>query len=305
MKFLIYTIGAILLITYMSAAKVDFTEQIGWGGDCVAGKRQSPIDFPKNFLYTVSDHFKVVSTNYGIINDLAFAKEPVDLKRYHLINVSKENGYLMARKNDVMYKYTLLDVHFHILAEHTFGGKAYAAEMHMVHKKDREWLKKQGKVDFETTTDKNLLEENKNEYLVVGTVFAINGTTDNAEIAKMNLNTGNNVNNLDLKKFSTPNMVYYHYLGGLTTPNCDQVVNWVVNSNIVNISQKQGANIKSWINGEYPNGNTRVVQALNNRKIYKIDGSEVLAPYPLPKSSGFLKGNMMMLISVVIAAFFL
>jgi len=291
MKFLIYTIGAILLISSISAKPIDFSEK-GWAGDCIAGVRQSPIDFPSNYAYNTTDYFKILSTQYKVINDLKFANPPVDDKKYHLINVTSDHGFLMAKKDGITYKYNLLDVHFHILAEHTFGGKAYATEMHMVHSKDRDYLKANNITETE--------EDKVNQYLVVGTVFQADGTTDNADVAKMNLNTFANVDNLDFKVFSKPEMVYYHYIGGLTTPDCNQVVNWVVNANVVKISAKQNNDIRKWITALYPNGNTRVVQKLNTRTLYRIDGITIL-----PKSAGFLKENMIMLIAIMISALFL
>jgi carbonic anhydrase len=296
MKVLIYTIGAILLISSMSAKLVDFSEK-GWAGDCIAGKRQSPIDFPTNYNYTDGGYFRVLETVYPVIDNLTFAQQPANLKSYNLLNVNVTdgaNGYLMARKDNVTYRYNLLDVHFHILAEHTFGGKAYAAEMHMVHQKDRSWLAKQGTV--ETAEDK------VNDYLVVGTIFAVDGTTDDSNLNRMNINTGKVVNNLDFTVYSKKDMEYYHYIGGLTTPDCNQVVNWVVNSKVTKISTAQNNAIRNWITALYPNGNTRVVQPLNGRQIYKIT-TETIEIKKL--DAGFLKGNMMMLISVMIAAFFL
>ena len=235
----------------------------------------------------------VISTDYKVMDDLIFTQEPVAQKKYHLLNVTADHGTLMARKDGVTYKYTLLDVHFHILAEHTFGGKSYETEMHMVHIKDREYLA------ANNITEK--AEDKVNDYLVVGTVFTVDGTTDNADVARMNIGTGLKVNDLNLKVYAKPEMSYYHYIGGLTTPDCNQVVNWVVNTNILKISAKQSQTIRKWITGLYPNGNTRVVQALNNRTIYRIDASIV----ELTTNAAFLKGNMMMLFSVMIAALFL
>lgn len=297
MKFMIYTIGAILLISSISAALVDFSEEKGWGGDCIGGKRQSPIDFPKNYNYSNEDYFKILSTEYPIIDDLAFAQQPANLKSYNLLNLNNStSGHLMVRKNGIQYKYNLMDVHFHILAEHTIDGKAYDAEMHMVHIKDNDYLAANNITD----TD----EDKVNKYLVVGTILQADGKTDNAAVARMNLNTGNKVNNLDFKVFSKPNMDYYHYIGGLTTPDCNQIVNWCVNANPVKISDTQGNTIRKWITQLYPNGNTRVVQQLNGRKLYRINAAETIV-IPTSNSAGFLKGNMMMLISVMITAFFL
>lgn len=288
MKFLLVVI---LLIPNIFASVIDFTEKTGWGGDCPAGKRQSPINFPSNYNYTVSNYFEILSTEYKTISELQFAKTPIDDKKYHIVNLTQDYGYLMVRKNGVTYRYDLLDVHFHILAEHTFDGKAYETEMHMVHTKNLTYLAANNITD----TD----EDKVNQYLVVGTVFQVDGTTDNVEFDRMNLGKGVNINSLNLRQFSRPDQSYYHYIGGLTTPDCNQVVNWVVNTTPVKISAKQNTDVRQWITALYPNGNTRVVQALNDRTIYKIDKTIVLPS--ANTSAGFLNGNMM-IISALIAA---
>lgn len=295
MKFFIFSLGAILLISSISAKLYDFSEK-GWGGDCVGGMRQSPINFPSDYTYNTTDYLKIISTEYKIISNLSFSKEPVDMNKYHIMNLTQDYGSMMIKKDGVNYKYNLLDVHFHILAEHTFGGKAYESEMHMVHIKDMDYLKNNNITETE--------EDKVNKYLVVGTVLTVDGTMDNTDLKKMNIGKGVNIDNLDLKVFSKPDMSFYHYIGGLTSPDCNQVVNWVVNSNIVKISAAQSNAIRQWITPVYPNGNTRAVQNLNNRILYKCEAA-VTPVVPMSSSAGFLKGNIMMLISALILALFL
>ena len=70
------------------------------------------------------------------------------------------------------------------------------------------------------------------------------------------------------------NKEYYHYSGSLTTPNCQEIVNWFVFKNEVPISKAQ----KEWLinffkdieNPESPFGfgNNRKTQNLCGREIY-------------------------------------
>lgn len=291
MKFFTYIAGVILLIPAIASALLDYSEK-GWGTTCSNGVRNSPINFPANYAYNTSDYFEIISTDYKNINSLKF--EITGQKSYHITNLTSDYGTLFARKNGILYKYTLLDVHFHVLSEHTVDGKSSAMEMHMVHSKDVGYLAANNITD----TD----EDKVNKYLVVGTMFDPDSETDNADFNRFQIGTGSNIDNLDLKKFSRVDQPYYHYIGGLTTPTCDEVVNWVVNINPVKISNKQNLAMKNWINGLYPNGNARNVQNLNGRTIYKVDKT------PLPSnnnSAGYIQGNMMMLVSALIAVFFL
>merc|ERR1712151_458175 len=214
-----------------------------------------------------------------------------DQKSYLLSNLAAgKSGYLLVRKNKVVYKYNLINVHFHFLSEHTFGGKATGFEMHMVHQKDTAFLTAHGIVDKDT----------RNTYLVVGTLFDASGKTDNPDFARMNIGTGN-VNNLDFSVYSNPGISYYHYNGGLTTPNCNMVVNWCVNQKVVYVSEAQQKALKDWIKGLYPDGNTRKVQPLYNRVIYKVDNT----PRTVINVSGaFLKENLLVIVAALIALLF-
>ena len=290
MKFFTYITGVILLIPAIFAKLLDYSEK-DWPATC-KGNRNSPINFPADFTYNTSNYFELISTDYKIINGMKF--DITDMKSYHIPNITADHGTLFVRKNGITYRYTLLDVHFHILSEHTMNGKASATELHMVHQKDLNYLAANNITDT--------AEDAVNKYLVVGTLFDADSDTDNADFAKFKIGSTESITDLDLKKFSRIDQPYYHYIGGLTTPNCDEIVNWVVNINPVKISASQNLAMKKWINGLYPNGNARVVQNLNNRVIYKIDKSPIT---PAKTSAGYIKGNMMMLISALIASFFL
>lgn len=289
MKFITSIVGLVLL-SAISSAIIDFSEK-GWGGDCIAGKRQSPIDFPSNYNYNKSDYFEILETSYNNINDLKFELE--NEKSYHIKGLQQSQGYLMVRKDGVKYRYNIFDIHFHILAEHTFGDVAQPTEMHMVHIKDRAWLAANNIT--ETAEDK------VNDYLVVGTIFSGSAASNNTEFARMNIGENKNIDNLNFRQYSNPDQAYYHYIGGLTTPDCNQVVNWVVNEKVVELSNSQINSVKTWIKGLYPNGNTRKVQPLNGRTLYYINKKPALDNN---QSAGFLKGNLLFVVAAFIALLF-
>jgi len=57
---------------------------------------------------------------------------------------------------------------------------------------------------------------------------------------------------------------YYRYKGGLTTPSCDEIVQWFVFKTSLSMSQAQWESFKSI----FPNpANNRPVQPLNTRKV--------------------------------------
>lgn len=264
------------LISSIFSELLDYSEK-DWPSSC-KGRRNSPINFPYNYIYDTSNYFEILSTQYNAISGLRF--EEVDKKKYHIVNLNNNYyGYLLARKNGITYKYNLIDVHFHVLSEHTFNGKSSDFELHMVHQKDLQYLKDNNITD----TD----EDKVNKYLVVGTLFDAEGDEDNENFNKFKIGKNEAMQGVNMQIYSNPDLPYYYYIGGLTTPACDEVVNWVVNSIPVKVSKRQNTEMRNWVTKLYPDGNARKVQFLNGRTIYKVDKKG------LDKSSGYLNLNIL------------
>ena len=75
--------------------------------------------------------------------------------------------------------------------------------------------------------------------------------------------------NVDLSSLLPPNLAYYHYQGSLTTPNCDERVQWFVLQSVINLPQtyveklrrikdKHGAAV-TWNYRDFQNYNGRIV----------------------------------------------
>ena len=292
MKIFTCIVGIILLLPNILTKVIDFSEK-DWPAVNCKGLRNSPIDFPTNYSYNTSNYFEILSTDYKNIANLRF--NITNDKSFHVPGINKDMGTLFVRKNGITYKYTVFDIHFHILAEHTFGGKAGDVEFHIIHEKDTAYLAANNITDTE--------EDKVNKYLVVGTVFEATSPNDHPEFEKFRISAAGvpeNITDLNLKVFSNPDQSYYHYVGGLTTPNCDEIVNWVVNTTPVKISSRQNVAIRKWITALYPNGNTRAVVPLNTRTIYRRDPKPII----LATNSGFLNGNILILFSSILAIFF-
>lgn len=71
---------------------------------------------------------------------------------------------------------------------------------------------------------------------------------------------------------------YYRYLGGLTTPTCNPIVQWTVFANSVKITSDQKLEILKWSSGHMI-GNNRQVQPMGEREVtcYGCSGSASLA----------------------------
>ena len=127
-------------------------------------------------------------------------------------------------------KYNILQLHFHWGSdntkgsEHTYGGKMYPIEMHVVHTRD-------GFSD-PTNTPTGLA--------VTGFMFEIDDSMDNAALTPLTDALQNIVDSKDEFAFGTSGFdlnalispvattsEYAYYSGSLTTPGCMQVVEWI------------------------------------------------------------------------------
>lgn len=117
-----------------------------------------------------------------------------------------------------------LQLHFHAPSEHTFNGKHYDLELHIVN----------------ANTDKSQLS-------VIGIMFDVEdgGNQSNWFIEQVLQNATNlksprkfNATSLDVRKYvdSIDKKKLYHYDGSLTTPGCAEIVEWIVVDNVQNIS---------------------------------------------------------------------
>lgn len=70
------------------------------------------------------------------------------------------------------------------------------------------------------------------------------------------------------------NPIFYHYMGGLTTPPCTETVIWFVYTEILNVMNEDLKPLTNrWIDDKkFSNGrgNNRNVQDLSGREIYRI-----------------------------------
>ena len=261
-----------LLITLLKTADTDFiwnysdqTENWVDKTNSCDGKRQSPIDIKKvlpvncNTSITLEFMEKPVKTsidvNHAFRTSGEFAKlllTSPKLEKENLL-IKTENG---ENKKELEYK--ALQFHIHAPSEHTINGKHYDAELHIVFK----------------VTDKHS-DQTEDKYTVLG--FFFNQSEYESKFFK-NWDIKNNLNkefDLSLIDFSDDFNKgldeYYYYKGSFTTPKCDEIVNWFVFRNPIDMSLEQKTFIDSYFkdNESFANfsGNNRKTQDLNGRVV--------------------------------------
>ena len=259
----------------------DYTES-DWPRTCKMGLSQTPIDIPKLGSKTITvskDVLQILSFNYKPITG------PKLENHYNTkfgMNVTGF-GSLTVMKNNITYTYNLADLHVHVLSEHTFNGMNTELEIHLVHYKDTSQF-----------TSKNITDPDaSNIALVVGLLFKVADDATNLNIQKLNVATAAPVQELDLSSYVQPTRNYFHYSGGLTTPGCVEVVNWVVMQKFEYMSPSQFEDFKKLILPLYPTGNGRLTKPLYNRPIYFIQNNNDL-------SGSFLKFSMIIILLMVV-----
>lgn len=200
------------------------------------GKKQSPIDIPKQSKTNVLDAEALkLNPNY-------FEVEKVD-QTVRMIPVKaegRETAQLKFKEKD----YILKEISIHTPAEHKISGRSYAGEM--------QWLlqDKEGKITMLAV----LLKEGEKNHAFeeVNKVFS---KLENNQKKK----TKGVVSTLALLP---KDRQFYSYSGSFTTPPTTEDVNWLVFSNPITLSDEQ-LKLLSDILGD----NNRPTQALNGRKI--------------------------------------
>lgn len=258
--FILVTLRYLLTIVNCQE-RLNYVDQSTWKGICIEGQYQSPIDIPsKAVLIPSNDIFTINKNNYALIENQALAF-------YHgykyMLNTRNTNSSLFVNYSNIEYQYDLLEIHFHFKSEHTIQSNYIDIEMHMVHRKNEEYIS-----NLEVDPDE------MHQYLVVGVMFKASNSEDNAFISSLNFDTRTPVSNVDLNLFVNSTKSFYYYQGSFTTPPCNEIVHWIVMEQIELISFTQNELIKSWIREKYPMGNNRLVYPLNGRKLYYVNPSK-------------------------------
>jgi carbonic anhydrase len=264
----------------------DMTEK-DWPPICFSGREQTPIDVPaKNSILVTQSYgevIKLLSSEYTVINGRDFTNHGNLKWVMDLTGI----GSLYVMKNNITYKYDMANIHMHIYSEHTFKGALADMEFHIVHMKDTAWLKAQGVTDD---------PDKRNAALVLGTMWKAQGDVDHPDIAKLNWATGAPVAGLDFTSWANKTRNFWHYQGGLTTPGCNEFVNWVLYDGYNYMSVSQFESLKSQVMAVYPMGNGRTTKPLYNRKLFYVNME------PVPTAGGYygMKSGYLVLISILI-----
>lgn len=224
---------------------------------CGAGHAQSPIDVPTDVgLSVVEDNF-LEKCSWKPVENLRVTNTG------HNIQVNNEQFGYVTFINEAGFPdyYQVVQFHIHMPSEHLIGGKQFAAELHIVHKRQNTVLDLAPDDMLVTAIMFDIGDEDSHSP-VLRQLFLPDGTDELTEEGSYKTMP----RPFDPMRAFGPVIdgTFYRYDGGLTTPPCSEVVKWFVFETPMTMSSKQWLSFKEL----YPNPqNNRPVQPLNGRKV--------------------------------------
>jgi carbonic anhydrase len=227
---------------YETATGPDFWHN---NGVCVPHASQSPINIIKDEVVKMQN-----------IPQITFDYGEGDRGGTNVINT----GHGTMQVNFEEGKYTaivdgrtlnLVQFHFHTPSEHSINGQHAAMEVHLVHQ-----------------------DVNSGQLNVFGTLM--NGTGQANAALQSCLEEAPYTSDISVSITVDPNtllppsskMAYFNYSGSLTTPPCNEDVEWYVFENSIQCSSRQVINFQNYLkNGNILSMNARPIQPLNKREI--------------------------------------
>ncbi len=198
---------------------------------CSIGSQQSPIDIAE----AVKAELPPLAIAWS-------AKADTIVNNGHTIQMNVAEGSTLAVGKD---KFTLLQFHFHRPSEHLIAGKSFPMEVHFVHRNAAGGLAVIGVL---MTTGKPNAVFSK----IVSTMPLKAGPAVKADAA------------IDPNGFLPAARTYYRYPGSLTTPPCNEIVDWLLLTDPVEVA---GADVAAF--AKLYKMNARPAQKPNRRFVLR------------------------------------
>lgn len=206
---------------------------------CTGGE-QSPIDIEN----PLTSNLPPLELSYGTVHDVHVLNTGTTVEAE--VSAKEPDDKVTLRIQGVDYR--LIQFHFHTPSEHKVMGEEAPVELHLVH-------------------------SGPGGRLAVVGVFIREGDP-NPELSKIWARLPKKpcdeteVKEFDLRGVLPKSLASYRYAGSLTTPTCDQGVQWNVLASAITLSSRQIDELQKIFSGKlFPDGNRRPVQPLNGRVV--------------------------------------
>ena len=240
-----------------------YSAQDKWPGACTSGRKQSPIDIitkdvkcNKNLttLKLSDEYFKHISGTF--------------VNNGHSV-VFTPNNSVNAVMTTPIGRYKLLSLHMHwgpagysTGSEHLVDSKASDIELHFVHVKQHAQESDKDASDYHAV----LSVRGRAQDIMSESLAKLNVT----EVKTYRSNIS--VSDIHLSSLLPSNLDYYYYQGSLTTPSCDQNVQWFLLKTTIGVTAAYVESLDAVGNrhGEPVGNNCRQTQPLNGRTVTQV-----------------------------------
>ncbi|GMT32823.1 hypothetical protein PFISCL1PPCAC_24120 [Pristionchus fissidentatus] len=235
-----------------------------WTGACQTGLRQTPIDI------------RTMDTDYSLMDRVNFIgydqlNEVTAVNNGHTVSAAgftewKNKPYISGGALEGKYYLQQFHLHWgqkdHVGSEHKIGGLSYPAELHLVHLKE-------GLTLAEALTRGDGLA-------VVGVFLNIGESGEPLAALTKNLEELTYSGNMtQIDKFRPRSVLptvtdaFYRYEGSLTTPGCNEAVQWILLAEPISVTRDQMEQLRKIRNteGEEHEFNFRPTFPLNGRRV--------------------------------------
>ena len=263
-------IGLVIVCFLFSSVlglEFSYDHQEDW--DCLpnskcCGNRQSPINIVTNDL---------VNGNQINLKALLFSNFQKFIRgtwknNGHSVKLTPTQKTLSTTSH--LGKYKLLQFHFHWGksndegSEHAVNGDRYSGELHFVHQTTNPNAKN---TDGDYYTVVGVFLQADDRISAKGTIWELLSNIPNYEQSRMISSR------IPYKALLPKTMQYYHYKGSLTTPLCDEIVQWFVMRDPIKVPTSFFEAVRkapAAHRGEVIEENFRNTQSLNGRKVFKF-----------------------------------
>ena len=257
----VFTIAAVLAVTQSKSSYINYSAQYKWPGVCTTGQKQSPIN-----VITSNVQCNANLTPLQLSNEYSQEISGTFENNGHSVDFTPDSS-VNAIMTTPVGNYKLKSFHMHWGAgqgkgsEHLVNGVASELEVHFVHVK----------VNAKITT--------ASDYYAVLSVrgsmhydftYGIFSQLDVTKVLKYGAKSS--VSGIYMSLLLPYNRDYYYYQGSLTTPDCNESVQWFLLKNTIAVPlpflaklRKVRDNIGNPITTNY-----RKTQPLNGRIVTQV-----------------------------------
>ena len=280
---LLFFVGAV-----SAAVEFGYSDQTAWdnlSGSFCNGSRQSPIN-----IVTRS----TVENGNRRLTPLRLTNWDTNMNGYvlnngHTLKFSPSSSSREARVQTFISTYKLVQFHFHwgpnddVGSENTVNSRYYSGELHFVNQ-------------YTTAVDPS------SQFTVVGVFLRADSSVQYSGTVWEKLtetipafNTSTSLQGIRYDSMLPSNLSYYYFPGSLTTPLCNEVVEWFVLQNPVSVPIEFFDQLRTLndTNGDPLTLNYRNIQPLNGRTVSRYTVESVSGSIGVMSTTAALLGFLL------------